>query len=233
MKDLIDKVLKFLPRYFLLFGAIFSAPKAYFKKHKVTSDAAFGAALKFVGTSLVVVQFLQIQLIAGGDLWTYVAAQGAFWAIYVIIGGGANVLIWRLVGGKAPPRAIFVIYAYLLSISLVIVAFFQILFLAVVQAFEPHDKYLEIIAGLRVQTLVWDWQYWEKAKIATQFAGAIFAGGIALVFVWLIIAWGAYRHVNKADRRTSAFALTLAIVLTPPILVVLGQIGKVLSGKPG
>ena len=130
--------------------------KTYFGSHDLTSDDAFGRALMFIGASLSLVQLMLIPTYAVGmDVWAYIAGQGIFWLAYTIIGGGLTMLVWRVVGGTAPSRVIFIIYGYCLSITSVVDAGLQTVALG----------YLKLSDHLLYAQVVKDYEKWGASSV--------------------------------------------------------------------
>ena len=218
MKKPAGRIAKFLRQYARQFAEIFSAPKAYFRRHDFTRDEAVITALLFVGASLVIVEITRLLSIAGAlELWTFVAGQAVFWLVYIVIGGALTFLTWRLVGGSAPPRAVFIIYAYALSIAAVIAAAFHLVATGIMRTFEPA-RYSLFVDVLRKHAAFPPGTF---DALAMRTAAAVLLLGIGCTLVWLLIAWGAFREVNKTGRLRSAIALTIILLLTIPTLFAL------------
>ena len=77
MKDLIDKILTYLPQYLMDFGSAFSGPKSFIAQKHVEGDGAFKDALVFIGVSVVLVVLMNFPLqLDGKDIWTAFAING-------------------------------------------------------------------------------------------------------------------------------------------------------------
>jgi hypothetical protein len=102
MKEIIEKILTYLPRYFEELGEVCTTPKTFAAERDVNSDETFAASLLFLAISLV----LQTLILAplnppGRDLWTELGSvvKGIFtfavvdvalalWIFYRKVGAG-------------------------------------------------------------------------------------------------------------------------------------------------
>src|SRR6185503_14114577 len=116
MKDLIEKILKYLPQYFLDLGSVFSGPKRFIAARDVDTNEAFVDACLFFGLSVAILFILQAPLKpANEELWSYLVAEFSSTLIGLILAGGAMCVAWWIVGGRASGRSIFVTYMYVTS----------------------------------------------------------------------------------------------------------------------
>ena len=79
MKEVIEKILTYLPRYFEELGEVCTTPKTFVAERDVNSDETFAASLLFLAISLV----LQTLILAplnppGRDLWTELGSVAVF-----------------------------------------------------------------------------------------------------------------------------------------------------------
>jgi hypothetical protein len=206
MKDIIDKILAYLPHYFADFGWLFSAPKNFIAARDVNSDETFAASLLFLAISLVISTLMITPLApTGKDLWTTLTATAVENMIAVSLGALAIYIAWWLVGGRARVRGFFTTYAYFSGVSVVLFAGVSIVSTGVLKVFDPES--MSVPAG--------SWKdfssHMEQISVvgwsaAVQVAGYIFLAALFFWFIWSIIAWGAFRELNGLSKMRSFFA---------------------------
>jgi hypothetical protein len=216
MKDLIEKILAYLPQYLTDFGSLFSGPKRFMAQKNTRAEDTFGQSLIFLGVSLVLVVVMTAPLLpAGRDLWTYLGANAVRFLLSVSLAAINLRLAWRIVGGKATVRSFFVTYAYFFSVGVIVFTIFQLLGEGVFKVFEP-DLYAQVIeAKLKKQPMP-DLSG-SSVPLVTL---CVFVAGFVFLSVWSFVAWGAYRELNGLSKGRSFVALLITGVFTWPLAAV-------------
>ena len=73
MKELIEKILRYLPQCFTNFGSLFAGPKRFIGQRNTAAEDTFGEALLFLGISLILVVIMTAPLLSRektyGHMW--------------------------------------------------------------------------------------------------------------------------------------------------------------------
>jgi len=214
MKDLIEKILKYLPQYFLDLGRVFSGPKRFIAARDVESDDVFTEACLFFGISLCLLAIVGAQHKPSDmDLWSYIGINFIFALISTaLLALIACISLW-IVGGKASAKAIFVVYLYFYGTMLIIGRVFDALCAGVLKAGD-RSLYDAFMASTRTGVL----PVQELAKDTTgRTALVIIFVAHSFSLVWAIIAWGAVTKLNRIGRLRSAVAFVM-ICASGPLL---------------
>lgn len=205
MKDLIQKILSYLPQYLMDFGALFSGPKRFMAQKNTRAEDTFDQSLLFLGVSLVLVVVMTAPLLPpGGDLWTHVGASAVTYLLTVTLSAIALRLAWRLVGGRATVRSFFVTYAYFFGVMVVVFTFFALLGEGVFKVFAPELYGQVIEAKLQKQPMP---DLSGSSLPLVTFL--ILVAGYVFISVWGFVAWGAYRELNRVSKGRSFLALMI------------------------
>jgi hypothetical protein len=226
MKDLIDKVLKYLPQYFTDFGSVFAGPKSFIAaKHVNAAEDAFGEALLFLGISLVLVLLILVPVQPPGkDFWSYAGSNFVLFLIAVPLGATVTRVAWWIVGGRAPARSFFITYAYFIGVIFVILAAVQLLSMGFFKALEPQLYQQFLDAAQKRQSMPDLSQSYVPIT-----ALAIFFFGWLTLNIWALIAWGAYRQLNGLGKLRSFTALMIAGLLAFPVLAIIFFVSSAVS----
>jgi hypothetical protein len=205
MKDLIEKILAYLPKYFIEFSILFSGPKKFISEKNTNSDLSFTNALLFLSISIVITVIMTFPLLPEGkDIWEYLGSRSIGVILSVTLFSLALRLSWRIVGGKASIKSFFVTYSYFSGVILVLVTFFILLGEGVFKVLEP-DLYENVRAAQLQKT---DLPDFGDSKIPIITFGILVLGFIS-VSIWGMIGWGAYRSLNQLSKWRSFCALLL------------------------
>ena len=210
MKDLIEKILDYLPRYLLVFGVVFSGPKKFIAERRLNAEEEWGNALLFLAISATLVAIVAtLTQAAGKDLWSQVAGTALGLLIAVTLGATSVRISWWLVGGRADAQSFFITYAYTFGVVIIIFVAFQVLGVGVFKMLDPdlHAKALKKQATESELT----------SSTVYLVVLAINIVGFLVVSLWGFIAWGAYRQLNGLSKFRSSLALMIQGVLSIPI----------------
>jgi len=220
MKDLIDKILKYLPQYFLDLGRVFSGPKQFIATRDVESDDAFTNACLFFGISLALLAILGAQHQPPDmEFWSYIG----LYFVSALISAALAALVFCIslwvVGGQASAKAMFVTYLYFYGTLSVIRRIVDYLFFGVLKVGDRplYDAYM---ASFKNNVPLPDLTKTTSGNIAILIA--IFGFGLGLV--WSIIAWGAVSKLNRIGKLRSSIAFVMVFALSGPLLLALKYI---------
>lgn len=227
MKDLLDKILKYLPEYLTEFGEAFSGPKTFIGQRNVAGDEAFSNALLFLGLSVALVIVMSSPLRpAGKEFWVYVGSTAILTLVTVALFGTAVRIGWWLVGGRANAQSFFVTYSYFFGVVIVVMAGFQLVGIGAIKLFDPilFGKIVEARAkGQSITGLT------ESEQTTLIVFLSIFGFGFIFSSIWAFIGWGAYRQLNGLGKGRSLAAMFVTGLLQLPLLMVIFLISSALG----
>ena len=161
---------------------------------------------------------------AKSDLWTALSSIGAVALICVFLNAVTLRVVWLVVGGRASTRTLFTIAAYYNGFALVTVAIAEIISTGVFKIVDPQLYASMNEARLKNEPLpavpVSDWVLGVPTLLH----------GLFLV-VWAVIAWGAFREVNRSSKLRSVIAFILSGILDVPTLALAGLVGMALRAS--
>ncbi len=225
MKDLVEKALPYLPRYLTELGRLLTGPKRFIAKRDLRSDETFAQALVFAAVSIVLTVVATMPLYPGKDVWGRMGA----WAVGCIVNGAllslALRIAWRAVGGNAPLRSFFVAYAYFYGALAILFAASLLLFAGLLRGVVPnvHAWFVQqlgaplSIAAFRDGQMHLELTRAEAGHVL--WIAAVFIASQLGLAAWTVVAWGAFRELNRASRARSAVALLIASLLAVPSLL--------------
>ena len=232
MKQLVPKVLGYIPKYLLSFASLIAGPKRFIaKKHAGTEDA-FEDSLAFLGMSLALTTIFQLPLLFLGDSFSrvlqYVLCFSAVSLLGVSLFSGALHLAWRLVGGKFPFRSSFITHAYFFGVLSAVSAVFHIFSVGVFKILDP-SLHKDLITESRhmikhstyfVETDP-DFLLQLMDSLGLKASQFILLAGSVIIFIWVLVAWGAYRQLSGLGGWHSFFAFLINAIFAIPILVII------------
>src|SRR5262249_42711291 len=137
MKDIIEKILAYLPQYFTELGEVCTTPKRFIAERDVNSDETFTASLLFLAISLVLQTLISAPLNPSGrDLWTELGSVAVVTMMDVTLGALAIYIAWWIVGGRARAKGFFTTFFYFSGVPMVIGAASGLFDLSIVKVFD-------------------------------------------------------------------------------------------------
>ena len=98
MKDIIEKILAYLPQYFAELGQVCATPKRFIAERDVNADETFAASLLFLAISMVLQTLIWAPLNPSRrDLWTELGFVAVFNMMDVTLGALAIYTAWWIV----------------------------------------------------------------------------------------------------------------------------------------
>lgn len=220
MKDIVSKILGYLPKYLPEFLRIFAGPKSAVLERNLGKPDDLKQALVFYGVSFFLVFPFQRALFpTQQELWAHIAQSVAI-ALFVGLASAALIrLAWRIVGGSAPLERFVIVYCYFSGVFLVISMFSALIPLGALKTFYP-DSYAT------VKTILFSADRSpfdpEAAKELQSLPGylqySILSALLTLPpLIWYVIAWGAYRKLTGQTKARSVAAFILSSIFLFPI----------------
>jgi uncharacterized membrane protein len=209
MKDLILKVIGYVPRFITDFGGLLVAPKRFLRPRNSKPLEALPDALVFLAICLSLGLVLQLQLLPKGeDLWASLARSAITTLLALALMTGALWLAWRLVGGRASASSYFVTQAYVGGAASFLILIPLLISEGVFKVFDPA-LYVQVQAARLGRGPLPDLTQ-SVAPLAYLIAVAV---AFVLTASWGFATWGAYRELNQVGRFRSAVALGVAGIL--------------------
>jgi hypothetical protein len=229
MKDLIDKILKYLPQYFSDLGAVFSGPKRFIASRNFDADEAFGDACLFFGITMVILFILDASaahLKQDESFWSYIGAEFGQDLIGVILAGGALWAAWRVVGGRATGTSMFATYMYF---SATMTALWSLIYGITDGLLKTNNRklYDELVAAVRNGKQPLSIEHMIESTSAKA-ALIILACGWFVTVIWTVISWGAFRKINGLSKLKSLLAFFIWFLFNIPVGVAIRSINSVI-----
>jgi hypothetical protein len=218
MKELIEKIIEFLPKYFVEFATCFSRPKRFMGKKNTDTESFMSDALLFLAISLVIFTLLSaVTVETNNDIWTQLIRHGVYFILSVIATAAAIRIAWLIVGGKASFRSYFTTSAYFLGVGFVLVSIALAMYAGAIKSFYPAMS-REILQEANIfsmfsQTGTAEVSLPDNGMGAAVAVLILFLGVLGLI-IWTYIAWGIYRVLNNAGKIRSFFAGVMATLIT-------------------
>jgi hypothetical protein len=220
MKDLIEKVVGYLPSYFLDAGRLFAHPKEFLVEKNINSDDGFVAAVLFAAVTIAIIFIFFIPLSTqSGDLWTRLGIVCANLAVSVVLTSLCVLGGWRLVGWKGSAKVVFSVVIYYVAMMNAILAAFTLVSFGLLKAYAPEifDEYqtLEEKYDRNISQLLIDWLPTIQDRPGldvVRFSLVLMALGLLAPFIWFITGWGVFRQINGLRRWRSAVAFLITVI---------------------
>jgi hypothetical protein len=225
MKDLLDKIITFVPEYIADIIQLISSPK-HFALERVSKEQNITNALMFLITSIVAVWVIQIpiqrttsQIDLAEDVVVFMLETLAF--------GAAICLSWRIVRGSADIKTIFVIHFYFASVIRIIMTCGFLVMVGAIRASDPslYTDFMDAICKAQI-----DFTLQNYDRIMSSRAGIpliiVYLLFMIILAVWIVSGWGAYREVNRLSRLRSFIAFMLFALFSIPIIAIAGAISS-------
>ena len=219
MKDLLEKILSYLPAYIPDLVSIFSGPKRFVSERNKGNEGDLIKAFTFLGVSMSIFFILQAPFhMVGREFLSDAGAHGILYLLFIVVFSAIVWLSWRIVGGKAPYQSFLITCSYYMGVLSVGFAAGALCFIGILRTFYP-ESYSWFVKFLAAPSL---WNAYDP-----RFSGGILvasAGFLTLAvptLVWGFIGWGAYRELNQLPRFRSGAALFLTILFSLPVACLL------------
>jgi hypothetical protein len=214
MKDLLEKILSYLPVYIPDLVRIVSGPKRFVAERNKGSEEDLIKAFTFLGVSLAIFFILQAGVPAK-DFLTDTAIHGILYLLFVVVFSGILRLSWRIVGGRAEYESFLITSSYYVGVLSIGFAGGALCFIGILRLLYPvsYSWFVKFIAAPSL------WKAYDprfSRSILVAFVGFLTLG--VPTSVWAFIGWGAYRELNQLPRSRSCAALFLTTLFSLPVV---------------
>jgi hypothetical protein len=220
MKEILEKILLYLPRFLSDCGSIIAGPKTFVLK-KVETEALFESKEYFLFLALTVAVITIVSMLYPNHGEIYATLARNFVVIFVgFIGYSLAVrgAFW-VAGGRAPYETFFAAYTYISCPMLLINNVIGLIANGLFRLLDP-DAY---DALSKAGSLASRNQIIANSPAADVFYVSI-AIGFGLIVFWSYICWGAFREINHLSRIRSSVAFVVAWIFALPVFVLQGLI---------
>ena len=232
MADMLQ-YLKFIPNYAVDLMALLLGPKRFLAAGSaVTPENLTKALLFFLISSVIALIVRSYAIESPTDFTTLLLRSALAWGASLLVTAAIAAASWAIVRRPVAIQAALSIQAYIVAIVLIILNVGTATEINLLGIKRP-ELYDRIRATYRAQ----QFDYSEVGHLAQSHplppgdpvaAGieAILLLTVAAIFVWLIMTWGAYRHLTGASRVRSALAFIVCLALCIPMALVGGLITR-------
>jgi len=211
MKDLIDKILTYLPQFFLEYASVLTGPKRFIAEKAKNLDDAFGDACLFLALCIAIGLIVAAPFRpAKVEFYDYLVVAFLSNGVAIIVFASITHLSWWIVRGKAPTKAFFTTYMYFYGVVFDLIAFLALLTWGFVK--QTNRPLFNMMLEAARNEGAPQPNYGDAGMTAS----VLFLVGLAAIAAWCIIAWGAYRELNNLGRLRSFVAFMIALVLCVP-----------------
>jgi hypothetical protein len=220
MKDLLEKIISYLPIYIPDLVRIVSGPKRFVAQRNKGAEGDLIKAFTFLGISMSIFFILQAPLaVTGKEFVTDTASHGILYLLFVVVLSAILCASWRIVGGKAGYQQLLITASYYAGAMSIGLAIASLCFVGVLRMLYPesHALLLRFAATGNLRE-VFD----AEPSILKGFlvASFVFLTVTVPTLVWGFIGWGAYRELNQLRRSHSGAALFLTIIFSLPLIAI-------------
>jgi hypothetical protein len=225
MKELLEKIVTFLPNYLLEFGQLISKPKDFVLSRNNNFDEVFISALIFGAITSVILFVAFFQFLAEGDLWVKFSKYLILSCVGVCLTAASMIIGWKAVGWTGASKSIFVIAIYYNMVMSVIAAAFVLLGIGVMNMLVP-EYYAILHNSIKSFKFV---SFDELHEFLDNYDGSfavlysmIIIGGLSIIcgfifqYIWLFIGWEAFRRMNGFSKGKSGLAFIITMFINVP-----------------
>ena len=232
MTDMIE-YLKLIPGYALDLIALLLGPKRFLAQGStVTPENLTKALLFFLISSVIAIIVRTYGLESPTEFTTLLLRSALAWGASLVVTAFIIAASWAIVRRPVAVQAALLIQAYIVAIVLVVLNVSVAAEMNLLAMYRPevYDKIRAVYGAQK-------FDYGEVVRLAESHPlapGDVIAGGIEAIqllsliaiFAWLILTWGAYRHLTGASRVRSALAFVVCFVLCLPVVIIGGLITR-------
>lgn len=232
MADMLQ-YLKLIPGYVLDLIGLLLGPKRFLATGSmVTPENVTKALLFFLISTVIAIIVRTYGLESPTDFATLLLRSALAWGASLLVTAAVASASWAIVRRPVAIQAALLIQAYIVAIMLLVLNVSVAAEMNLLAMYRPetYDK-IRAIYGAQ------QFDYGEVGRLAQSHPlpqGDSVAGGIeaiqllsiVAVFAWIILTWGAYRHLTGASRARSALAFVVSFVLCLPVIFIGGLITR-------
>ncbi len=201
------------------YSLVLSHPKRFNDYRAANISGSIPRASYFLAVSLALAIVLSPLLLPPEAFqWKFAAAYVVLDLLAFVVSALALRASWFFVGGRAPLKNLYLIFAYHYGVLVVWSTFVVWVFDIVVRIFDP---------GIYSALYNPDGTAGANSEMGSPVylaALLIMYAGFLGMFAWLIVGWGAYRKLNGLSRRRSIFAFLIANALAVVMGIVISTL---------
>jgi TIR domain-containing protein len=228
-RDGVGRLLRAAQTYLAELLALTSGPKQFFADRMVAQrlqwqDGFLFLLLSFLLTFAVSLPFARNPLLE-------LPTELVFVVRYVLLYGYAAFFAWRLVGGQVKLREVLTIHFYLAGVLKLILTATYIAFFGVLRSGDPtlYGEFTNAMSSGNVA----GWYLAKGGALLAQrttwrVAIVLLLTGTALMLLWVVAGWGAYRRLARVGRLRSILAFVVFGALSLPLYAVTALIANAL-----
>src|SRR5215216_2066378 len=213
MNDLIKLILGQVPKYLTDFINVLASPREFVRQHDLFKKKELSEALVFGGISLVLALVIKIPVLPKDtSVFSYIAADGVWKMVIILIEAAIIRFAWHLVGGKAEFQQYLKANCYFFGIFSVI-------------------SHLILLAGYHL----------NKSSLGNYSNEIILLYNVVMLGalgIWCLFAWRAYQELNSTRELQSKGAwlrgfgaLLITGILSLPAIIFGALVRDALVGK--
>lgn len=214
MKDLLERIFKYLPHYVSEFASMVGQPKRTIIARNSGDPEDLNRAMLFVGVTVAIGFVLQSPLLGPEDDFVALAGGLAAFKIVAILSLSAMVWgAWRIVGGTGGYVPTLVAYLYTISPFYLASIVLELIGIGIVRRYDPETAQV-LQSHLASSDAKGAALYGFLQAQPGPAVGYLLVMGLLVVgfLVWPVICWGAYRDLHGVSRSRSAAAYCLSFL---------------------
>ena len=229
MKELFERIIGYGPSSLAELAELISAPKRFLMQLELGSPEIVARALAFSISCLAMAFILRLPFVNGAkELWIVFALLIVVFFVTVLLAAAICTFSFSVVRGNGSFRDHLIATLYIYSPLSVLLSFIAAASKGIVlsEAFDLYplfkefmeysmlgksgffdsnfDKFIPIVESRPVLVAIW-----------------LYVSALVFSYIWQIICWGGYRHINRVSRLKSFFAGIVALFLGLPISYVI------------
>ena len=215
MKDLLEKIVSYLPVYIPDLIRLVSSPKSFVAERNTGSEGDLTRPFTFLGVSRGISFILQAGVPAKNFFYRLCSPRNSV-SFFVVVFSAILRLSWKIVGGKAEYKSYLTTSSYYFGAVWIGFAAGALCFRehsSYVIYPESYSRFIKFIAAPSLRS-AYDPKFSRSILVS-------FIGFLSLAIptsVWAFIGWGAYRELNQLPRSRSCAALFLTILFSLPVV---------------
>jgi hypothetical protein len=230
MNELVDRAAQLFPAYFRDLLALVNGPKR-FVITRVGAKAGLEKALVFLAISVGINWLLKLPLSPVDVISAMQAA--AFSLVLWTSAGGVIWLACRAAGGTGALDRTLASSFYYFGVLEYVMSLTALSYMGALRAIDPalYREFVKALYEGRFYAFAMDT---DRLLMSAGFfvsTGIVLLGAMAAL-LWMVAGWGGFRSVHALGRFRSTLAFAIAIVLSLPLLALIGLLANALVPAP-
>jgi hypothetical protein len=217
MKELIERILSYLPQYLSDCGELLAGPKTFVARQlALAKDNKNSNCYLFLGVTIVLVTLISVFTPIHKEIYAQLISTGFVVFLTILVCSFCVQAAWFLVGGRTAFVNTFFVYVYvacplmLISVCSTVIGwgFFRLI---------DSDAYNRLSATKRPEQAG---EILLNSNASVVYYGFL-AIGLLVATIYGFIAWGAFRNIYNLSKVKSAAAMILSSAFSSLVLVIL------------